>query len=142
MYYRSSIVNVTVTHIWFKATFNSCGVFSWWHSGAKTSKNFGRWGSLKDRKIGSYSGQNSGSGTTSGGSQNTKSDSELGVECVQTFQRASLYILGDKAQTKVIYFKVGFDFDIFHYNLIYMATVLFIYVFCVCLWTRIFICVI
>jgi hypothetical protein len=69
-------------------------------SGGKGPKSFGRWGSLKDRR---HSSQ--GSLTTLSvphrGNPRHSADSDSGTECVQTFQRAALYILGEKAQMKV-----------------------------------------
>jgi len=35
------------------------------------------------------------------GNSRHSADSDSGTECVQTFQRAALYILGEKAQMKV-----------------------------------------
>ncbi|XP_069696125.1 myotubularin-related protein 13 isoform X2 [Periplaneta americana] len=68
-------------------------------SGGKGPKSFGRWGSLKDRR---HSSQ--GSLTTLSvphrGNPRHSADSDSGTECVQTFQRAALYILGEKAQMK------------------------------------------
>jgi hypothetical protein len=70
-------------------------------SGGKGPKSFGRWGSLKDRR---HSSQ--GSLTTLSvphrGNPRHSADSDSGTECVQTFQRAALYILGEKAQMKVM----------------------------------------
>lgn len=62
-------------------------------------KTFGRWGSLKDRR-------NSSQGSLTNlpvphrGNVRHSADSDSGTECVQTFQRAALYILGEKAQMK------------------------------------------
>lgn len=68
-------------------------------SGGKGPKSFGRWGSLKDRR---HSSQ--GSLTTLSvphrGNQRHSADSDSGTECVHTFQRAALYILGEKTQMK------------------------------------------
>lgn len=76
-------------------------------SGGKSGKSFGRWGSLKDRER-----RNSLTANTLGpltglrpphnhNPARLSADSDSGTECVQTFQRAALYILGEKAQMKV-----------------------------------------
>lgn len=73
-------------------------------SGGKSGKSFGRWGSLKDRErrnstqgmLGPMTGLR-----TPHNPARLSADSDSGTECVQTFQRAALYILGEKAQMKV-----------------------------------------
>ena len=69
-------------------------------SGGKGPKNFGRWGSLKDRRHSSQGSLTMLSVPHRGNSRHS-ADSDSGTECVQTFQRAALYILGEKAQMKV-----------------------------------------
>lgn len=69
-------------------------------SGGKGPKNFGRFGSLKDRR------QNSQASLTNlppqhRGNIRLSADSDSGTDCVQ-FQRAALYILGEKAHMKVV----------------------------------------
>ena len=69
-------------------------------SGGKGPKSFGRWGSLKDRRHNSQGSLTMLSVPHRGNSRHS-ADSDSGTECVQTFQRAALYILGEKAQMKV-----------------------------------------
>ncbi|CAB0038244.1 unnamed protein product [Trichogramma brassicae] len=67
-------------------------------SGGKGPKSFGRWGSLKDKRQSSQA-----SLTTVNHQRGTvrhSADSDSGTECVHTFQRAALYILGEKAHMK------------------------------------------
>nr|CAD7393185.1 unnamed protein product [Timema cristinae] len=70
-------------------------------SGGKGPKSFGRWGSLKDRRQSSQGSLTTLSVPHRGNPRNS-ADSDSGTECVQTFQRAALYILGEKAQMKGI----------------------------------------
>lgn len=68
-------------------------------SGGKGPKNFGRWGSLKDRRQSSQA-------SLAGGQQSRtnirhSTDMDNVVDGVHTLQRAALYILGEKAQMKV-----------------------------------------
>lgn len=67
-------------------------------SGGKGPKNFGRWGSLKDKR---HSSQASLTTVNQRGTVRHSADSDSGTECVHTFQRAALYILGEKAHMKV-----------------------------------------
>jgi hypothetical protein len=69
-------------------------------SGGKGPKSFGRWGSLKDRRHSSQGSLTMLSVPHRGNSRHS-ADSDSGTECVQTFQRSALYILGEKAQMKV-----------------------------------------
>ncbi|RZF38820.1 hypothetical protein LSTR_LSTR000523 [Laodelphax striatellus] len=78
-------------------------------SGGKAGKSFGRWGSLKERRNSSSGGGGGAGGTLVGGGgalrlplnpARLSADSDSGTECVQTLQRAALYILGEKAQMK------------------------------------------
>lgn len=71
-------------------------------SGGKGGKNFGRWGSLKERRVGIHGSQsvNQISGTNVSGPRYSVDSDSVG-ENVQTFQRAVLYVLGEKAQMKV-----------------------------------------
>lgn len=67
-------------------------------SGGKGPKNFGRWGSLKDRRQNS---QASLANTTQTRNNIRHSvDVEANTDGVHTLQRAALYILGEKAQMK------------------------------------------
>lgn len=70
-------------------------------SGGKGPKNFGRWGSLKDRR------QSSQASLTNvppqhRGNIRLSADSDSGTDCAHMFQRAALYILGEKAHMKVV----------------------------------------
>ncbi|KAJ8934074.1 hypothetical protein NQ318_016033 [Aromia moschata] len=83
----------------FNKAIGTLGVFPR-SSGGKGPKNFGRWGSLKDRRHSSQA-------SLIGGQQNRSnirhsSDMESTVDGVHTLQRAALYILGEKAQMKGI----------------------------------------
>ncbi|XP_054263415.1 myotubularin-related protein 13 [Macrosteles quadrilineatus] len=81
----------------FNKAMGTIGVFPR-SSGGKSGKSFGRWGSLKDRDR-----RNSLQGNTLRAPHNParlSADSDSGTECVQTFQRAALYILGEKHQMK------------------------------------------
>ncbi|XP_039295345.1 LOW QUALITY PROTEIN: myotubularin-related protein 13 [Nilaparvata lugens] len=81
-------------------------------SGGKAGKSFGRWGSLKERRNSSSGGTlvaGGGAGGGQGGAGGLRlpmnpsrlsADSDSGTECVQTLQRAALYILGEKAHMK------------------------------------------
>lgn len=72
-------------------------------SGGKSGKSFGRWGSLKDRERRNSAQGMLGPMTGLRAPHNParlSADSDSGTECVQTFQRAALYILGEKAQMK------------------------------------------
>ena len=71
-------------------------------SGGKGPKSFGRWGSLKDRRHSSQGSLTTLSVPHHRGNPRHSADSDSGTECVQTFQRAALYILGEKAQMKVM----------------------------------------
>lgn len=67
-------------------------------SGGKGPKNFGRWGSLKDRR---QSSQASLANVVQARNNIRHSvDVETNTEGVHTLQRAALYILGEKAQMK------------------------------------------
>ncbi|KAI5733488.1 hypothetical protein M8J76_012488 [Diaphorina citri] len=79
--------------------------------GTAGSKSFARWGSLKDRRNSNSNFPPSGNATGPGGPSSTNlrsphnparlsADSDSGSESVQTFHRAVLYILGEKAQMK------------------------------------------
>lgn len=72
-------------------------------SGGKGGKNFGRWGSLKERRVGIHGSQsvNQISGTNVSGPRYSVDSDSVG-ENVQTFQRAVLYVLGEKAQMKAM----------------------------------------
>lgn len=72
-------------------------------SGGKGGKSFGRWGSLKDKRVNIHGNQvtNHGTGNIMSDSRHS-TDSDSVVENVQTFQRAALYVLGEKAQMKVL----------------------------------------
>lgn len=72
--------------------------FSYSSSGGKGPKNFGRWGSLKDKR---HNSQASLTSVHQRGTVRHSTDSDSGTECVHTFQRAALYILGEKAHMKV-----------------------------------------
>lgn len=67
-------------------------------SGGKGPKNFGRWGSLKDRRQSSAASLSN--LQQSRGNVRYSSDVESAMYGVQTLQRAALYILGEKAQMK------------------------------------------
>lgn len=69
-------------------------------SGGKGPKNFGRWGSLKDRRQSSQASLVGGPQVRSNIRHSTDIDSA--VDGVHTLQRAALYILGEKAQMKGI----------------------------------------
>lgn len=74
-------------------------------SGGKGAKAavFGRWGSLKDRRHSSQASLSAlaSAGTSSRAPQRlSAADSDSGTECVQTLQRAALYVLGEKAHAK------------------------------------------
>nr|XP_018897778.1 PREDICTED: myotubularin-related protein 13 isoform X2 [Bemisia tabaci] len=71
-------------------------------SGGKGGKNFGRWGSLKDRRNSSGPSVVGQMRTSPINPARRSADSDSGTECVQTFQRAALYILGEKTQMKGI----------------------------------------
>ncbi|KAI5738379.1 hypothetical protein M8J77_006210 [Diaphorina citri] len=100
----------------FSKPMSTMGVFPR-GSGGKTSggtagsKSFARWGSLKDRRNSNSNFPPSGNATGPGGPSSTNlrsphnparlsADSDSGSESVQTFHRAVLYILGEKAQMK------------------------------------------
>lgn len=68
-------------------------------SGGKGGKNFGRWGSLKDKRVGTHNPQLPVQHASN--NQRLSTDSDSVAENVQTFQRAALYVLGEKAQMKV-----------------------------------------
>lgn len=76
---------------------NICVIF-YSSSGGKGPKNFGRWGSLKDKR---HNSQVSLTSVHQRGTVRHSADSDSGTECVHTFQRAALYILGEKAHMKV-----------------------------------------
>ena len=61
-------------------------------SGGKAGKNFGRWGSLKDRQNSQVS-----LGTVQQSRVNIRhsTDIDAGTEGVHAFQRAALYVLGE-----------------------------------------------
>lgn len=61
-------------------------------SGGKGPKNFGRWGSLKDRRQSSQVSLSS--VPQARGNVRHSTDCDTGLEGVYTFQRAALYILG------------------------------------------------
>lgn len=67
-------------------------------SGGKGPKNFGRWGSLKDRRQSSQASLT----TVQQSKSNVRhsNDVDVGSECAHTLQKAALYILGEKAQMK------------------------------------------
>lgn len=67
-------------------------------SGGKGPKNFGRWGSLKDRRHNSQASLSNVNPPR--GNVRHSADSDSGVDSVHTFQRAALYILGEKAHMK------------------------------------------
>lgn len=69
-------------------------------SGGKAGKNFGRWGSLKDKRGTNHATQLP--AHNSHNNQRLSTDSDSVAENVQTFQRAALYVLGEKAQMKVV----------------------------------------
>ncbi|CAG5102004.1 Similar to sbf2: Myotubularin-related protein 13 (Xenopus laevis) [Cotesia congregata] len=66
-------------------------------SAGKGPKNFGRWGSLKDKR---HNSQASLTSVNQRGTVRHSADSDSGTECVHTFQRAALYILGEKAHMR------------------------------------------
>lgn len=67
-------------------------------SGGKGPKNFGRWGSLKDRRQNSQASL--GNATQTRNNIRHSVDVETNTDGVHTLQRAALYILGEKAQMK------------------------------------------
>lgn len=75
-------------------------------SGGKGPKNFGRWGSLKDKRQSSQASLNNNvhvhhqQGRGGAGNVRHSTDAETVTDGVHTFQRAVLYILGEKAQMK------------------------------------------
>lgn len=69
-------------------------------SGGKGPKNFGRWGSLKDRRQSSQASLVA--GQTNKVNIRHSTEVESGVDGVHTLQKAALYILGEKAQMKGI----------------------------------------
>ncbi|XP_018572476.1 myotubularin-related protein 13 isoform X1 [Anoplophora glabripennis] len=82
----------------FNKAIGTLGVFPR-SSGGKGPKNFGRWGSLKDRRQSSQA-------SLAGGQQSRtnirhSTDMDNVVDGVHTLQRAALYILGEKAQMKI-----------------------------------------
>lgn len=86
----------------FNKAIGTLGVFPR-SSGGKGPKNFGRWGSLKDRRqSSSQASLTSAMAGNRGPNQRLSGDSDSGTDSVQTFQRAALYILGEKAQMKGI----------------------------------------
>ncbi|KAG5884190.1 hypothetical protein JTB14_020713 [Gonioctena quinquepunctata] len=81
----------------FNKAIGTLGVFPR-SSGGKGPKNFGRWGSLKDRRQSSQA-------SLAANQQNRvnlrhSTDVENAMDGVHTLQRAALYILGEKAQMK------------------------------------------
>ncbi|XP_048526749.1 myotubularin-related protein 13 isoform X3 [Dendroctonus ponderosae] len=70
------------------------------HSGGKGPKNFGRWGSLKDRRQSSQASL--AQGQQARATMRHSTDLDNNADTVHTFQRAALYILGEKAQMKGI----------------------------------------
>lgn len=77
----------------FNKAMGTLGVFPR-SSGGKGSKNFGRWGSLKDRR---QSSQASLSNITPNrpNIRHSAADCDGGFDGVHTFQRAVLYVLGE-----------------------------------------------
>lgn len=69
-------------------------------SGGKGGKNFGRWGSLKDKR-GSVHGSQVSNQISNTGTVKHMNDTDSVAENIHTFQRAALYVLGEKAQMKV-----------------------------------------
>ena len=67
-------------------------------SGGKGPKNFGRWGSLKDRRQSSQASLANVQQTR--GNIRHSTDAESAIYGVHTLQRAALYVLGEKAQMK------------------------------------------
>jgi myotubularin-related protein 5/13 len=67
-------------------------------SGGKGPKNFGRWGSLKDRRQSSQASLANVQQTR--GNIRHSTDADSAIYGVHTLQRAALYILGEKAQMK------------------------------------------
>jgi hypothetical protein len=76
-------------------------------SGGKGGKNFGRWGSLKDKRVSVHGSQLSNQGSNTGTVRHSN-DTDSVAENVHTFQRAALYVLGEKAQMKVSETKINF----------------------------------
>lgn len=70
-------------------------------SGGKGGKNFGRWGSLKDKRVNNHGAQLPAQNCVGTVNQRLSTDSDSVCDNVQTFQRAALYVLGEKAQMKV-----------------------------------------
>lgn len=81
----------------FNKAMGTLGVFPR-SSGGKGPKNFGRWGSLKDRRQSSQVSLSS--VPQARGNVRHSTDCDTGLEGVYTFQRAALYILGEKAHMK------------------------------------------
>ncbi|XP_044003006.1 myotubularin-related protein 13 isoform X2 [Aphidius gifuensis] len=88
-------------------------------SAGKGTRNFGRWGSLKDKRhnsqaslasvnqhnrggLGGVSASGGGGGGGSGVTVRHSADSDSGTECVHTFQGVALYILGEKSNMRGI----------------------------------------
>ncbi|KAK9708693.1 uDENN domain [Popillia japonica] len=81
----------------FNKAMGTLGVFPR-SSGGKGPKNFGRWGSLKDRRQSSQASLNNVQQNRANIRHST--DIDASAEGVHTFQKAALYILGEKAQMK------------------------------------------
>ncbi|KAK4886969.1 hypothetical protein RN001_003240 [Aquatica leii] len=81
----------------FNKAMGTLGVFPR-SSGGKGPKNFGRWGSLKDRRQSSQVSLSTVPQVR--GNVRHSTDCDTGLEGVHTFQRAALYILGEKAHMK------------------------------------------
>ena len=70
-------------------------------SSGKGGKNFGRWGSQKDKRASVHGGSQVSNQNSNAVVARQANDADSVSENVHTFRRAALYVLGEKAQMKV-----------------------------------------